>query len=61
MNVQRRGRRADATHTPIQQLSWKQPQHRLEPSRIVSGDQIQALHRQALKVLEVIGMDVLLP
>ena len=61
MNVQRRGRRADAAHAPINQLPWKQPQHTLEPSRIVSDDQIEAIHRQSLKVLEVIGMDVLLP
>ena len=61
MNVQRRGRRADAAHTPIQQLPWKQPQHTLEPSRILSDDQIEAIHRQSMKVLELIGMDVLLP
>ncbi len=61
MNVQRRGRRADAAHTPIQQLPWKQPQHTLEPTRILSDDQIEAIHRQSMKVLEVIGMDVLLP
>ena len=61
MNVQRRGRRADAAHTPIQQLPWKQPQHTLEPTRILSDDQIEAIHRQSMKVLELIGMDVLLP
>jgi trimethylamine--corrinoid protein Co-methyltransferase len=61
MNVQRRGRRADAARSPIQQLPWKQPQHTLEPSRIVSDDQIEAIHRQSLKVLEQIGMDVLYP
>ena len=61
MNVQRRGRRADAAHAPINQLPWKQPQLTLEPSRILSDDQIEAIHRQSLKVLEVIGMDVLLP
>uniref|UniRef100_UPI0035AE5ED5 trimethylamine methyltransferase family protein n=1 Tax=Aestuariivirga sp. TaxID=2650926 RepID=UPI0035AE5ED5 len=61
MNVQRRGRRTDAAHTPIHQLPWRQPQHTLEFSRILSDDQIEAIHRQSLKVLEVIGMDVLLP
>jgi trimethylamine--corrinoid protein Co-methyltransferase len=61
MNVQRRGRRADAAHTPIQQLPWKQPQHTLDYARMVSDDQVEAIHRQSLKVLEVIGMDVLLP
>jgi trimethylamine--corrinoid protein Co-methyltransferase len=61
MNVQRRGRRADAAHTPIRQMPWKQPQHTLDPSRILSDDQIETIHRQSLKVLEEIGMDVLLP
>jgi trimethylamine--corrinoid protein Co-methyltransferase len=61
MNVQRRGRRADAAHTPIQQLPWQQPQHTLEFSRIVSDDQIEAIHLQSLRVLEEIGMDILLP
>ena len=61
MSVQRRGRRADAAHTPIQQLPWQQPQLTLEPSRILSDDQIETIHRQSLKVLEDIGMDVLLP
>lgn len=61
MNVQRRGRRADAAHSPIRQLPWQQPQHTLEFSRIVSDDQIEAIHLQSLKVLEDIGMDILLP
>jgi trimethylamine--corrinoid protein Co-methyltransferase len=61
MNVQRRGRRADAAHSPIRQLPWQQPQHTLEFSRIVSDDQIEAIHLQSLKVLEEIGMDILLP
>jgi trimethylamine--corrinoid protein Co-methyltransferase len=61
MTAPRRGRRADAAHTPIQQSPWKQPQHTLEPSRILSDDHIEAIHRQSLKVLEDIGMDVLLP
>ena len=61
MTAIRRGRRADAAHTPIQQLPWHQPQLTLEPSRILSDDQIEAIHRQSMKVLEDIGMDVLLP
>ena len=61
MNVQRRGRRADAAHSPIRQLPWNQPRLTLEPSRILSDDQIETIHRQSLKVLEDIGMDVLLP
>ncbi len=61
MSVQRRGRRADAAHSPIAQLPFQQPRMTLEPSRILSDDQIEAIHRQSLKVLEDLGMDVLLP
>lgn len=61
MTVQRRGRRADAAHSPIQQLPWSQPVLTLEPSRILSDDQIETIHRQSLKVLQEIGMDVLHP
>lgn len=61
MSVQRRGRRLDAAHTPIQQLPWSQPKLTLEPTRIVSDDQIEQIHRQSLKVLEEIGMDVVYP
>lgn len=61
MKVVRRGRRADAAHTPIQQLPFRQPQLTLEPSRVISDDQIETIHRQSLKVLEELGMDILLP
>ena len=59
--MQRRGRRTDAAHNPVNQLPWKQPRLTLEPSRILSDDQIEMIHRQSLKVLEEIGMDILLP
>jgi trimethylamine--corrinoid protein Co-methyltransferase len=61
MSVQRRGRRSDAAHSPIPQLQWSQPQLTLDPSRIVSDDQIEQIHRQSLRVLEEIGMDVVYP
>jgi trimethylamine--corrinoid protein Co-methyltransferase len=61
MSVQRRGRRTDAAHNPVQQLPWHQPHLTLEPSRILSDDQIETIHRQSMKVLEDIGMDILLP
>ena len=61
MNVQRRGRRADAAHSPVPQLPWGQPRLTVEPTRIVSEDQIEMIHRQSLKVLEEIGMDVVYP
>ena len=43
MTIQRRGRRADAAHSPIQQLPWSQPTLTLEPSRILSDDQIETI------------------
>lgn len=61
MSVLRRGRRTDAAHNPIQQLPFAQPELTLEPSRILSDDHIEAIHRQSLKVLQEIGMDVLHP
>ncbi len=61
MSVQRRGRRMDAARNPVQQLPWIQPRLTLEPSRILSDDHIEAIHRQSMKVLEEIGMDILLP
>lgn len=59
MSVQRRGRRLGAAQSPIQQLPWAQPELTLEPSRILSDDQIETIHRQSLKVLEEIGMDII--
>ena len=61
MSLERRGRRQSAAHNPIQQLPWAQPRLTLEPSRILSDDQIETLHRQSLRVLQEIGMDVLYP
>ncbi len=60
-HAERRGRRPDRAHTAIQQLPWSQPRLTLEPSRILSDDQIEAIHLHSLAVLEDIGMDVLLP
>lgn len=56
-----RRRRADPKSAKIQQLPWKQPRMTLEPVRFISDDQVEAIHNASLKVLEDIGMDVLLP
>jgi trimethylamine--corrinoid protein Co-methyltransferase len=61
MNTERRGRRPGVGQQALGQLPWSQPQLTLEPSRILSDDQIEAIHRQSLRVLEEIGMDILLP
>jgi trimethylamine--corrinoid protein Co-methyltransferase len=61
VSVERRGRRANAANQPVNQLPWSQPQLTLEPSRILSDDQIETIHRQSLRVLEEIGMEMLYP
>jgi trimethylamine--corrinoid protein Co-methyltransferase len=58
MTVVRRGRKAGAASQPIPQLPWKQPRLTLEPSRIVSDDQLEAIHNESLRVLQEIGMDI---
>ncbi|HLF22161.1 MAG TPA: trimethylamine methyltransferase family protein [Aestuariivirga sp.] len=61
MTVERHGRRKSVAQQPLNQLPWSQPRLTLEPSRILSEDQIETIHRQSLRVLQEIGMDVLLP
>jgi trimethylamine--corrinoid protein Co-methyltransferase len=61
MTSARRGRRPAPATQAINQLPWSQPRLTLEPSRIVSDDQLEAIHLQSLHVLQEIGMDVLLP
>ncbi len=59
MNTERRGRRPSAASQSIQQLPWSQPKLTLDPARILSDDQVEAIHLQSLRVLEEIGMDML--
>lgn len=59
MNTERRGRRPSAASQPINQLPWSQPRLTLEPARILSDDQIEAIHLRSLEVLEEIGVDML--
>ena len=61
MNTQRRGRRMESAKQPINQLPWGQPQLTLEPSRILSGDHLESIHLESLRVLEEIGMDMTYP
>ena len=53
-----RGRRPDAKHQKIPQLPFAQPQLTLEPSRIISDDQVETIHQRSLDVLEEIGTSV---
>lgn len=56
----RRGRRA-ARPTGLQQRPWRQPVLRYPATPAVSADELEAIHEASLRVLEEIGMDVLLP
>jgi trimethylamine--corrinoid protein Co-methyltransferase len=59
MSVERRGRRQSPLEQAIVQLPWSQPCLTLEPSRVISDDQIEAIHLKSLRVLQDIGMDIL--
>ena len=61
LHRERRGRRTPAALQPLNQLPWSQPRMMLEPSRILSDDHLEAIHSNSLRVLEDIGMDILLP
>ena len=61
--ARRRGRRAEADGgtRPIQQLPWSQPRRPFPPVDLLSADQIEAIHDASLRVLEELGMHILLP
>jgi trimethylamine--corrinoid protein Co-methyltransferase len=45
----------------IAQLPWQQPRRAFAPMKLVSDDQLEAMHEASLVLLEEIGMDVVLP
>src|SRR4051794_21917873 len=51
--------RAPRVAGAIRQLPWSQPKLTYPPLEILSLDQIEAIHRASLSVLETIGMKVL--
>jgi trimethylamine--corrinoid protein Co-methyltransferase len=58
----RRGRRGGGdAETPavVEQPVWRQPRNPYAPVAAVSADQLEAIHRASLTVLEEIGIDVL--
>ncbi|MBE9557414.1 MAG: trimethylamine methyltransferase family protein [Proteobacteria bacterium] len=58
----RRGRRGggdDAAPAAVEQPAWRQPRNPYAPVAAVSADQLEAIHRASLTVLEEIGIDVL--
>lgn len=57
----RGGRRAGRGESGPKQLPFRQPRLRYPPVGAVSADELEAIHEASLRVLEEIGMDVLLP
>ena len=60
----RRGGRAEkaaAASGTIEQPAFRLHQRRFEPTRIVSDDELEAIHQASLSVLSDTGIDVLLP
>ena len=55
----RRGRRSATAE--IQRLSWRTVRNLHPPTRVLSDDQIEAIHEASLRVLRDIGMKVLSP
>lgn len=58
----RRGRRRDTTGpTAIEQPPFRLHRRSIEPTRVVSDDELEAVHEASLAILRDIGIDVLLP
>ncbi|MBC8365016.1 MAG: trimethylamine methyltransferase family protein [Actinobacteria bacterium] len=58
----RRGRlsgRARTRDVVAEQPPWEQPRMRLEPTRAVSDDELEAIHQASLRVLQETGIDFL--
>jgi trimethylamine--corrinoid protein Co-methyltransferase len=53
---QRRRRIGDRRSAPISQLPWKQLTNPLPPTKLISDDEVEALHEAALTILETIGI-----
>jgi len=54
--TQRRRRIGDRRGAPIAQMPWKQLVNPLPPTKLISDDEVEALHDAALTILETIGI-----
>ena len=54
--TQRRRRIGDRRGAPIAQMPWKQLVNPLPPTKLISDDEVEALHEAALTILETIGI-----
>ena len=63
-NARRRRRRATGTgpgQGPARQTNYHSLRHRMTPQTVFSDDQVAAIHQTSLRVLEELGIKVLLP
>jgi trimethylamine--corrinoid protein Co-methyltransferase len=58
MTRDRGARRARRAAEGLAQLPWRLTVNPFEPVRILSDDQVEAIHRASLRLLETVGMDV---
>jgi trimethylamine---corrinoid protein Co-methyltransferase len=54
----RRGRDLSPRSTTPEQRPWFQPRMRLNPTEVVSADELESIHDASLTILERIGMDI---
>jgi len=57
----RRSKRGAVTSTPPRSLAYRQLEHPFEPQRVFTDDAIANIHSTALKVLQELGIKILLP
>jgi trimethylamine---corrinoid protein Co-methyltransferase len=57
----RRGRQAEPIERPSRGVDYRQLRNPFPPMRVFSQDQVEHIHDTALRVLEELGMQVLLP
>lgn len=61
MESESRPRRARRSQAPVRSPNYRQLTHPFTPQRVFSDDRVAALHDTALRVLEELGMRILLP
>ncbi|MEZ5779751.1 MAG: trimethylamine methyltransferase family protein [Paracoccaceae bacterium] len=57
----RRGRAARRSAAPARQVDYRQLRHPFAPQKAISDDAVGAIHEMALKLLEDLGLKILLP
>ncbi|MSP83960.1 MAG: methyltransferase [Alphaproteobacteria bacterium] len=59
--VSARRREHQAERRELNQIPWRQPRNPYAPTEILSADQIESIHLASLRILEEIGVRILLP